>query len=500
MKKENTQKQPLSLSDQLIADSDIKYKTVFEMSPIGIMIYDVKGFVRAVNPATLKDARRPIEDYMNKHLSQLKAADIRDIPKFLKLFANVLRRRIREPFVVRYVRGDGTKGWTEIYFSVLRKGRRIIGIQTMQKDITDQVLANEELRRSEEKYKSLAENLPELVYRGNPENFEINYVNNAVEKIYGYTLEEWLKDPKMWSRTIHPDDKEEVLQKLTEAWKKKKPIILKYRIVKKDNKIGWVNDHVNWEKGKFGRLVSMSGILYDITERKLLEEQLIVTDRLATIGELVSGVAHELNNPLTSVIGFSELMLKKDISTEMAQYLIMIDEEAKRAAGIISQLLTFARKHETKRELLNINEIITNVLDLRAYEQKVNDIEVIARLDSNLPKVKVDSFRLNQVFLNIIINAEQSMIESRGRGTLIIATERVGEFVRISITDDGNGITKENLRHIFDPFFTTKKVGEGTGLGLSICYGIIAEHGGQIYANSALGKGATFIIEIPINA
>jgi len=148
---------------------------------------------------------------------------------------------------------------------------------------------------------------------------------------------------------------------------------------------------------------------------------------------------------------------------------------------------------------VDIHNIIQKVLELRAYEQKVSNIEVNTRFAPDLPEITADGFQLQQVFINIIINAEHFMIEAHQRGTLTITTEWVGDIIRASFADDGPGIAKENLGHLFDPFFTTKEVGKGTGLGLSICYGIITEHGGRIYAESELGKGATFIVELPIS-
>jgi len=139
------------------------------------------------------------------------------------------------------------------------------------------------------------------------------------------------------------------------------------------------------------------------------------------------------------------------------------------------------------------------VLELRAYEQKVSNIEVNTQFTPDLPEITADGFQLQQVFLNIVINAEHFMTEAHRGGTLTITTERVGDIIRASFADDGPGIAEENLGHLFDPFFTTKWVGKGTGLGLSICHGIMTEHGGRIYAESALGKGATFVIELPIS-
>ena len=148
---------------------------------------------------------------------------------------------------------------------------------------------------------------------------------------------------------------------------------------------------------------------------------------------------------------------------------------------------------------LEINAIIREVLKLRAYEHRVNNIEVTTHLAPDLPEIMADRFQMQQVFLNIVLNAEQAMIESNGRGNLTITTEQIDGIIKISFTDDGPGIPPDIMNRIFDPFFTTKEVGKGTGLGLSICYGIVTNQGGRIYAQSQEGKGATFIIELPIN-
>jgi PAS domain S-box-containing protein len=248
-----------------------------------------------------------------------------------------------------------------------------------------------------------------------------------------------------------------------------------------------------------GETVGAVRITRDITEQKRQNERLIMTDRLASIGELASGTAHELNNPLTSIIGFSQLIMEREIPDDIREDLKLINTEAQRAANVTKNLLTFARKHAPVKQLSEINNIIEDVLKLRAYEHKVNNITVVKQLHPNLPQMMVDYFQMQQVFMNIIINAEYFMTAAHKRGTMSITTKKQNGTVRISIADDGPGIPPENLRRIFDPFFTTKEVGRGTGLGLSICHGIVTEHGGQIYVKSQLGKGATIHVELPIN-
>jgi PAS domain S-box-containing protein len=247
-------------------------------------------------------------------------------------------------------------------------------------------------------------------------------------------------------------------------------------------------------------------IARDITERKRAEEeklkmeqQLNLAGRLAAIGELAAGVAHELNNPLAAIQGFAQLLKSRDNLDETERKdLETIYREAQRVSRITQNLLSFARKHKPEKSLISINEAITKSLDLHSYRMKVNNIELSLELDPYLPQTMADFYQMQQVFVNIINNAEQSMTEAFKRGRLRIETKKVGEMIRITFTDNGPGIPEENLKRIFDPFFTTKEVGKGTGLGLSICYGIIREHNGHIYARSKYGEGATFVVEIPI--
>jgi signal transduction histidine kinase len=247
-----------------------------------------------------------------------------------------------------------------------------------------------------------------------------------------------------------------------------------------------------------GNPTGLVAVTKDITERNKMQEKLILTDRLASIGELASGVAHELNNPLTAVTGFSELALERDLPDDIREDIQTVYSEAQRAARVVKNLLTFARKHPSVRQPMSVTSAIEKVLDLRAYEQKVNNIQVVREFAPDLPEVKGDFFQIQQGFLNIIINAEHFMIEEHKGGTLTITAKRVGDWVQASFADDGPGIKKEHLKHIFDPFFTTKEVGRGTGLGLSICHGIVTEHGGRIYAESEYGHGATFVVELPM--
>jgi PAS domain S-box-containing protein len=254
-----------------------------------------------------------------------------------------------------------------------------------------------------------------------------------------------------------------------------------------------------------GEMVACLEVGRNITERKRAEEreqemqrELLLSSRLAAIGELAAGVAHQINNPLTGVLGFSQRLLKKSTDQETKQDLKIIYTEAERAAKVVQNLLTFARRRQPHKQYSDINEILESALELRSYELKTSNIEVITNLAAKLPEIMLDFFQLQEVFLNLILNAEQALTEAHNGGNLTIKTEERKGYIRTTFTDDGPGIPAERLDNIFDPFYTTKAEKGGTGLGLSICHGIITEHGGKIYAKSKPGKGATFFVELPL--
>ena len=233
---------------------------------------------------------------------------------------------------------------------------------------------------------------------------------------------------------------------------------------------------------------------------KTTQAQLIQSEKLSGIGEFVAGVAHELNNPLTSVMGFSELLAKADADPQHKRFLEMINKSAQRCHKIVQSLLSFARRRAPERKLSSINELVESAVEFLQYQLRTSNIEVSTRLDPHLPKAMVDPHQIQQVFLNIINNARQAIEGHQPKGFIQIRTETCGDLVRISFQDNGPGIEERNLSRVFDPFFTTKEVGKGTGLGLSLCYGMVKEHGGAITVRSRPGEGATFVIDLPLAA
>ena len=237
--------------------------------------------------------------------------------------------------------------------------------------------------------------------------------------------------------------------------------------------------------------------LRDVTDERLIHERLLQSEKMASIGQLVSGVAHELNNPLTGIMGFAQLLLMRDLPDQVKREVTTIHEEAERASRIVQNLLSFSRRRRPEKESVDVNSLIERVMELRHYELRVHNIEPRIVLEPELRPVLADPHQIQQVLLNVIGNAEQAVAE-HGGGTITCMTASEGERVRIVIADDGAGIAQEHVRRVFDPFFTTKQLGEGTGLGLTISYGIIEEHGGDIALESQLGRGTTVTIDLPV--
>jgi signal transduction histidine kinase/CheY-like chemotaxis protein len=258
---------------------------------------------------------------------------------------------------------------------------------------------------------------------------------------------------------------------------------------------------------KAGKFHGRIWIFHDVTERTRMEnenlklrEKAEITSRLAAVGEMAAGIAHEINNPLTSIIGFAELLADKtDLPEDVKNDLKIISDGSHRVKEIVKRMLTFSRQTKPAKACININELIDATLDLRSYVLRTANINVVKRFDPTLHCVVADPGQMQQVFLNLIVNAEYSMKQAHGKGTLTITTEKTGNDVRISVKDDGAGMNKDIKEKVFNPFFTTKGVDEGTGLGLAITRSIVMEHGGTVEVVSEPGEGATFIIILPIS-
>jgi len=249
---------------------------------------------------------------------------------------------------------------------------------------------------------------------------------------------------------------------------------------------------------RLGRRAGWMEIYRDVTGQKLAEGKLFHSERMVALGQLVSSVAHELSNPLTSILGYAQLLLRRRESKEREADVQRIVQEAERASRIAKNLLQFAGGAKPERAAVDLNEVVRRALALRAHELGLEGIEIQLEMDPDLPPVLGDAAQLQQVLLNLLVNSEQAIQHGRGRGQIRLRTRRVsGERLAVDVVDDGPGIAPESLPRIFDPFFTTKPPGVGTGLGLSIAYGIAHDHGGTVAVDSRPGCGAVFTVELP---
>jgi len=388
--------------------------------------------------------------------------------------------------------------WVDVHAQAIESGGKRYGWVTLVADATERKRTEEALRQSEEKLRMIFQAVAEGIAVVDTGGI-ITRANDALLAIYGLKSEDEVIGKHNYE-LVAPEDDEKLRRSMMLVLERGAGSNIALTGIRQDGQRISIEMGAGLLRDSAGNLIGSVVTVRDVTETRRMQEQLLAQNRLASIGELVSGVAHEINNPLTGVIGFSEILMQQDVPDHLRDDLAIISKEAKRAARIIKDLLTFARKHPATKQPAKIDSIVEDVLRLRAYEHATNNIQVVRHVASDLPEVTVDYHQMQQVFLNIIVNAEYFMAEAHKRGTLTITGEVVDGMVRVSFVDDGPGIPPANLSRIFDPFFTTKDIGRGTGLGLSICYGIVSEHRGRMYATSEPDKGATFVVELPLDS
>jgi PAS domain S-box-containing protein len=272
---------------------------------------------------------------------------------------------------------------------------------------------------------------------------------------------------------------------------------LELQLVRSHGAAGKFSANLSPMRDEQGTVTSIVLVLTDITDSAVLRDKLVHTEKMAAVGQLVSGVAHEVNNPLTAILGFADLLMENpDLPENARKDMRVILQEAQRTKQIVQNLLSFARQMPPQRSAVQLNSILRRTVQLRSYDFNSHGVDIVEHLDEGLPEVMGDAHQLQQVFLNILNNAYDAVHEVGRPPRIEIMSTKAGDAVEVSFRDNGDGITDPD--RIFDPFFTTKEIGKGTGLGLSICYGILKEHGGEILChNNAGGHGATFVVRLP---
>jgi signal transduction histidine kinase len=332
--------------------------------------------------------------------------------------------------------------------------------------------------------------------------------NPHLKLIFGYPNETPEEDVRPFDsdRFVDPQARAALLERLVIDGSVTSYLL---RLRRADNTTVWVELTAAADPPAADGSLRLEALVRDVSERKKLDDetrdiyhQLLQAEKMAALGQTISGVAHELNNPLATILSWADrLSQRTGLDDSVRRGLETILSESERAARIVRNLLTFARKRQTTRAMVDVNQIVRETLALRAYEQRVSNIAVIDALAAGLPQVFVDGYQIQQVLLNLIINAEQAMLSANGRGVLVVRTwhDADQDSVVLEINDDGPGIPEDVQPKIFDPFFTTKDVGQGTGLGLTVAYAIVQEHGGRLRLESRPNGGASFYVEVPVS-
>ena len=361
---------------------------------------------------------------------------------------------------------------------------------------------------AETKYRTLVEQVAAISYIAELGiQGQWHYISPQVEAITGYSQKEWLASSRDWTRHIPAEDHGVILAAEAASVRGER-FQAEYRIVRKDGAVIWVSDTAVVVSGSYTHPV-MEGIIVDITERKLLENQLQQSRRMEAVGRLAGGIAHDFNNLLTIIKGYAELAQQRaGIQPELQADVQQIENAAERASALIRQLLAFSRRQVLQPKVLDLNAIVLG-LDKLLARLMGEHIEMVTRCGANVGHVKADPAQIEQVIMNLVVNARDAMPKG---GRLTVETVNVdldstyardhvavkpGPYVMLAVSDNGIGMSPETVAHIFEPFYTTKGSGQGTGLGLSTVYGIVKQSGGYIWVYSEPGKGTTFKVYLP---
>jgi two-component system, NtrC family, sensor kinase len=479
--------------DQLEPESgaDLIADLVLTCTVEPILMLDPAGDITHVNPAAATLLRR----------SEAKLHD----SSFVRFFARTERDRLRA--AIRAARDgppqrmelslesdDRTERLVDLSIAAARAGERIVGTVVSLRDVTEQRRAHQEVARSELRYRHLFEDASDAIMTFDSLG-RFTSVNGAGEVISGYSREELIG--KFFAPLIPLSELPRAIAEFRRALAGS-PGQFESVVIRKDGE----RRHITVTYSCPQRSQEVLCLIRDATEEKQLQQQLIQSEKMAAIGQLVSGVAHELNNPLASISAFAQLLLAdRALPAANRHGAEVIVDEARRAARIVHNLLTFARQHRAEKVYADINKVLEDTLDLRAYELNVRGIRLQRELASPPPHTMVDVYQLQQVLLNLVTNAEHAMAAcERPHHRLTVCTRDGPDFIRIEVEDTGTGIPEESLERIFNPFYTTKALGQGTGLGLSISLGIISEHGGRVWAENLLAGGSRFCIDLPVLA
>jgi two-component system cell cycle sensor histidine kinase/response regulator CckA len=489
-------------AEEALRESEGRYRLLFEGNPLPMWVFDVETLAfLAVNDAAVHHYGYSRDEFLSMTIKDIRPRE--DIPALLEHVSEA-NGTLDKAGVWRHRRKDGQLIEVEIVsHELVFAGRRAELV--LANDVTERKRIEEELRKSEERYRDLVENAHDIIYT---HDLEGNYtsINKASERITGYTREESLR--MNLAQTVAPEYLEKARQMLAKKIAGEELTAYELEIIAKDGHRAAVevNTRIIIEEGV---PVGVQGIARDVTERKQLEEQLRQAQKMEAIGQLAGGVAHDFNNLLTVITGYSDLATRKlQREDPLRRNIEEIKKAGDRAASLTRQLLAFSRKQVLQPKVLDLNAVISE-LEKMLRRLIGEDVELRTALESGLGSIKADPGQIEQVIMNLAVNARDAMPAG---GKLLIETENVslseeyagqhiavtpGSYVMLAVSDTGTGMDEKTKARIFEPFFTTKELGKGTGLGLSTVYGIVKQSGGSLWVYSEVGRGTTFKVYLP---
>jgi len=394
----------------------------------------------------------------------------------------------------KIVRVDGTIVDVEVGAARFRDEEGV-GILVVLRDMTQRKLAEQRLRESEERLQSLLGSMEDVIWSSSLDLAVVHYVSPSVTETYGRPVEDFVRTPSLRFDMAHPEDRPAVAKAVMDLGTTGE-FDVEYRIIRPDSAIRWLHDRGHVIKDHENQPLRIDGIASDITERKRLQEQLRRTERVAELGTVASGMAHEIGTPMNVILGRAEYLMERTKEEPVRKGLQTIVSQVERITRVMNQLLAFARRRPIARRALDLRQTIEDNLEIFQERLAHNRITVETSCVDACPVVHADADQMSQVLINLVMNSIHAMPDG---GLLKIALAPHQDMVEFTLSDTGQGMPREVLAKIFDPFYTTKEFGKGTGLGLTVVKGIIEEHNGMIHVESQAGKGTTFTICLPIH-
>ncbi|MFC1823132.1 PAS domain S-box protein [Thermodesulfobacteriota bacterium] len=496
-----------------LRENEEKWRLLTENSPDHIMLLDLDYNIQLINH-TVPDLT--IEEVIGRSIMNFSPLDQHQMA--IDCFESVIQSGKPDRYETQYINVEGKKHYFDVRVSpVMGKDGRVAGLISSSNNVTDRKRAEEALRESEIKHKTLVQNIPGMVYRGRSD-WSAEIISGS-EEICGYTDQELNSTEKNWLSIIHADDKEGVFKEGSELVYDPKDLVQTYRIITKEGSIRWVEDHKTSLFSEKGEFIGIEGIVLNTTERKRAEEEkeklearFMQVQKMEAIGTLSGGIAHDFNNILGIIVGNTEIaMMDVPEWSPARDNLEKIRKACIRSRDLVRQILAFSRMSIKELNPLRLSLIIKESLKLLRSSIPTT-IEIRQNISAESDSINADPTQINQIFLNLCTNATHAMREKGG--ILEVSLESVelddkavaqfhdltpGRYVGLTVSDTGHGIEPGIMERIFDPYFTTKEVGEGSGMGLAVVHGIIKNHGGAISVKSEPGEGATFYVFFPIS-